>query len=97
MVKYIWFSIGQKGMHGVTWQCAIIRDDFNPDTILFEDCDWDENDEPLEKWVAKDELSYSLHESVAMSFEDLNKVATWIKNGAQPTDTVKALIEKASK
>ena len=25
------------------------------------------------------------------------KVATWIKNGAQPTDTVKALIEKASK
>ena len=28
---------------------------------------------------------------------DTDKVATWIKNGAQPTDTVKALIEKASK
>ena len=28
---------------------------------------------------------------------DVEKVATWIKNGAQPTDTVKALIEKASK
>ena len=28
---------------------------------------------------------------------DTEKVATWIKNGAQPTDTVKALIEKASK
>ena len=28
---------------------------------------------------------------------DAEKVATWIKNGAQPTDTVKALIEKASK
>lgn len=28
---------------------------------------------------------------------DNEKVATWIKNGAQPTDTVKALIEKATK
>ena len=26
---------------------------------------------------------------------DKEKVATWIKNGAQPTDTVKALINKA--
>ena len=26
---------------------------------------------------------------------DNEKVATWIKNGAQPTDTVKALIKKA--
>lgn len=26
---------------------------------------------------------------------DTEKVATWIKNGAKPTDTVKALIEKA--
>ena len=26
---------------------------------------------------------------------DNEKVATWIKNGAQPTDTVKALINKA--
>ncbi|MBE5806248.1 MAG: 30S ribosomal protein S16 [Clostridiales bacterium] len=28
---------------------------------------------------------------------DNAKVAQWIKNGAKPTDTVKALIEKASK
>ena len=28
---------------------------------------------------------------------DAEKVTTWIKNGAQPTDTVKALIEKAAK
>ena len=28
---------------------------------------------------------------------DQEKVATWIKNGAKPTDTVKALIEKAAK
>lgn len=28
---------------------------------------------------------------------DNEKVAQWIKNGAKPTDTVKALIEKASK
>lgn len=27
---------------------------------------------------------------------DKEKVATWIKNGAQPTDTVKALIKKAN-
>ena len=26
---------------------------------------------------------------------DQDKVQTWIKNGAQPTDTVKALIKKA--
>ncbi len=26
---------------------------------------------------------------------DMAKVETWIKNGAKPTDTVKALIEKA--
>ena len=26
---------------------------------------------------------------------DQEKVATWIKNGAKPTDTVRALIEKA--
>lgn len=28
---------------------------------------------------------------------DLDKVNNWIKNGAKPTDTVKFLIEKASK
>ena len=28
---------------------------------------------------------------------DNEKVATWIKNGAKPTDTVKALIEKSAK
>ena len=28
---------------------------------------------------------------------DLEKVQTWIKNGAKPTDTVKKLIEKVSK
>jgi small subunit ribosomal protein S16 len=28
---------------------------------------------------------------------DNEKVATWMKNGAKPTDTVKALIEKAAK
>ena len=28
---------------------------------------------------------------------DNEKVAQWIKNGANPTDTVKALIEKAAK
>ena len=28
---------------------------------------------------------------------DQGKVAQWIKNGAKPTDTVKALIEKATK
>ena len=28
---------------------------------------------------------------------DEEKVAKWIKNGAKPTDTVKALIEKTSK
>ena len=28
---------------------------------------------------------------------DSEKVATWIKNGAKPTDTVKTLIEKAAK
>lgn len=28
---------------------------------------------------------------------DNEKVATWVKNGAKPTDTVKALIEKATK
>ena len=28
---------------------------------------------------------------------DKEKVEAWIKNGAKPTDTVKALIEKASK
>jgi len=28
---------------------------------------------------------------------DNEKVAEWIKNGAQPTDTVKALIKKATK
>ena len=28
---------------------------------------------------------------------DTEKVEKWIKNGAKPTDTVKALIEKASK
>ena len=28
---------------------------------------------------------------------DKEKVANWIKNGAQPTETVKALIEKSAK
>jgi small subunit ribosomal protein S16 len=28
---------------------------------------------------------------------DQEKVATWIKNGAKPTDTVKSLIERSAK
>ncbi len=28
---------------------------------------------------------------------DMEKVTTWIKNGAKPTDTVKALIERTNK
>ena len=79
MAKYIWFNIGQKGLHMVTWQTAVIRDDFDISTIRFVDCDYDENNNPIEKWVSLDEMSYSFHESVAMSFADLNKVAEWVK------------------
>ena len=32
---------------------------------------------------------------IAKSIRTIMKVETWIKNGAKPTDTVKALIEKA--
>ena len=77
--KWVWFNIGQKGLSGVTWQSAVIKDNFDPSTIKFEDWEWDNNGEPTEKWVSKEELSYSFHKSVAMCFKDLNKVAEWIK------------------
>lgn len=44
--KWIWFNIGQKGMHYVTWQCAVIKDNFDPNTIKFEDCIWDKDNNP---------------------------------------------------
>ncbi len=39
--------------------------------------------------------SYDPMTSPATIVLDKEKVAQWIKNGAQPTDTVKALISKA--
>ena len=78
--KWIWFNIGQKGMHYVTWQCAIIKDNFNPETIRFQDYEWNEKNKPIEKWVPKEKLNVKLHPSVEMSFKDLNKVAKWIKD-----------------
>ena len=76
MNKWIWFNIGQKGSHFVTWQCAVIKDDFDPNTIRFEDIVEDENGI---RWVRKEELSCPLHRSVVMSFKDLDKVAEWVK------------------
>lgn len=75
----IWFNIGQKGDHYVTWQCAIIEDNFDPNTILFEDYKWGEDGAVEEIWVPKDKLSYKLHKSVEKAFENLEKVAEWIK------------------
>ena len=39
--------------------------------------------------------TYDPMKNPAVIVLDKEKVATWIKNGAQPTDTVKALINKA--
>ena len=39
--------------------------------------------------------TYDPMKNPAVIVLDNEKVATWIKNGAQPTDTVKALINKA--
>lgn len=75
----IWFNIGQKGDHFVTWQCAMIEDNFDPNTIRFEDWVWNENNEPIQKWVKKEDLNVKLHRSVEKAFEDLDKVAKWIK------------------
>ena len=41
--------------------------------------------------------SYNPMTDPATDVLDNENVATWIKNGAKPTDTVKALIEKAAK
>lgn len=75
----IWFNIGQKGCHYVTWHCAIIEDNFDPNTILFEDCVWDEEGNPKTIWVPKDKMNCKMHKSVEKSFDDLEKVAKWIK------------------
>ena len=40
--------------------------------------------------------SYNPMTDTATIVLDKEKVAEWIKNGAKPTDTVKALIEKAN-
>ena len=87
---YIWFNIGQKEIslyssrvksrtHGVTWQSAVINLDFDVSSIRFDTCEWDENDNPIEKWVPIEELDYKFHHSVEKSFTDLNKVAEWVK------------------
>lgn len=86
--RYLWFNIGQKGMHNVTWHCAIIKDDFDPSTILFEDCEWDENGNPTTVWVHKDEMDCKMHHSVEMSFEDLDKVAEWVKESYEIEEDV---------
>ena len=75
----IWFNIGQKGDSFVTWQCAIIEDNFDPSTILFEDYVEDAEGYPKSIWVKKEDLPYKLDKSLEKSFEDLNKVAEWIK------------------
>lgn len=77
---YAWFNIGQKGTHGVCWECAVINLDFDTSSIRFETCDWDENNNPTNKWVVKEKLNHKLHHSVEKSFEDLDKVAEWVKD-----------------
>lgn len=78
--KWIWFNIGQKGMHYVTWQCAVIKDNFDPNTIKFEDCIWDKDNNPKIIWVTKEKMNCKIHKSVEKQFEDLDKVAEWIKD-----------------
>ena len=80
---YVWFNIGQRGLHGVTWECAVINLDFDPSSIRFQDYEWNESNEPIEKWVSKEDLKGSLHKSVAMSFQDLSQVAEWVKESYQ--------------
>lgn len=78
--KWIWFNIGQKGLSNVRWQCAVIKNNFDPNTIKFEDGRYDEeNDTIKEIWVEKSKLSYDLDETLSESFSDLKKVAEWVK------------------
>ena len=79
MTKIIWFNIGQHGLNGVTWTCGIINESFDPQSIKIEDCEFDENNVPCKIWVKKEDLSYPLHRTVEKSFENLEKVAEWVK------------------
>lgn len=86
----IWFNIGQKGDHYVTWQCAIIEDNFDPKTIKFEDWVLDKDGNPQQVWVPKEEISCPLHKSVEKSFENLDKVVEWIKQNYETGESVYA-------
>lgn len=86
--KWIWFNIGQKGNHGVTWQCGVIKDNFDPETIKLDTCKWDENNEPHTIWVKKEEVNHKIPSSVAISFENLEKVAEWIKQNYETGEPV---------
>lgn len=86
--KYAWFNIGQKGTHWVTWECATINLDFDPSSIRFETEVYDENDNPVEKWVRKENLNHKLHRSVEKSFEDLDKVAEWVKDSYETGEDI---------
>lgn len=86
--KIIWFNIGQKGDHFVTWQSGMIEDTFDPKTIKFEDYYIDENGNEITKWVSKDKLSYTLHHSLKSSFDDLEQVSKWIKHNYETGEEV---------
>ena len=67
---WIWFNIGQKGLHNVQWQCAVINRNFDPRTIRLESDD---------DWATADEFK-TMPKSVAPSFSDLEKVARGVRN-----------------
>ena len=77
--KWLWFNIGQKEDYYVTWQCCVINENFNPKSIKFQDYKWDNEGNYSSKWVKKEDLSYPLHKSVKSAFNDLEKVAEWVK------------------
>ena len=86
--KIIWFNIGQKGSNYVTWQCAIINENCDPESIKFEDWEEDNEGNIHSKWVSKDKLKVPFHKSVENSFSDLNKVAEWVKQNYKTGEDV---------
>ena len=88
MNRWIWFNIGQKGDHYVTWHCGVINENFDPKTIRIEDCIWDKNNNPQFRWVKKEEMNCKFHRSVEHSFDDLEKVSKWVKQSYESGEDV---------
>ena len=68
--KIIWFNVGFQNSQYSIWQSAICDDTFTTDSLKYETCEWDENNNSHTKWVNRKNLDYEIPKEVKAYFDD---------------------------